>query len=59
MQGIIVDWIAHNAFNRPDALAMIELPSGRRETYREMHDRVGRVASWLKALGVNLSLIHI
>ena len=53
MHGIVVDWIAHNAQNRPDDLAMIELPSGRKESYGEMHDRVGRVASWLMELGVN------
>lgn len=52
MQGMIVDWIAHNANNLPDKVAMRELPSGRCETYAEMHDRVGRVAAWLTSLGV-------
>lgn len=52
MQGMIVDWIAHNALNQPDKVATVELPSGRRETYTEMHDRVGRIAGWLTELGV-------
>ena len=53
MQGMIVDWIAHNALNLPQKTATVELPSGRRQTYAQMHDRVGRVAGWLKSLGVN------
>ena len=53
MQGMIVDWIAHNAVNLPQKTATVELPSGRRQTYAQMHDRVGRVAGWLKSLGVN------
>ena len=52
MHGMVVDWIAHNAENLPEKTALIELPSGRRQTYAEMHDRVGRVAAWLKSLGV-------
>jgi fatty-acyl-CoA synthase len=52
MQGVIVDWIAHNAANLPRKTATVELPSGRRQTYAEMHDRVGRVATWLVGLGV-------
>lgn len=52
MQGMIVDWIAHNAHNLPAKVAMIELPSQRRQTYAEMHVRVGRVAAWLQSLGV-------
>ena len=52
MQGMIVDWIAHNAHNLPEKTATIELPSNRRLTYAEMHERVGRVASWLISLGV-------
>ena len=52
MQGMIVDWIAHNAANLPDKTATVELPSGREQTYAQMHERVGRVAAWLISLGV-------
>jgi fatty-acyl-CoA synthase len=52
MQEMVIDWIGHNAANQPDKLATVELPSGRRRSYREMHDRVGRIAGWLIALGV-------
>ena len=52
MQGMIVDWIAHNALNAPNSIAMIELPSQRISTYSNMNDRVGRVAAWLQSLGV-------
>jgi fatty-acyl-CoA synthase len=52
MQGMIVDWIAHNALNLPDKTATLELPSNRSLSYAEMHERVGRVASWLISLGV-------
>ncbi|MBT3869479.1 MAG: acyl--CoA ligase, partial [Gammaproteobacteria bacterium] len=52
MHGMIIDWISHNAHNQRDSIAMIELPSGRTQTYGQMHDRVGRVAAWLQSLGV-------
>lgn len=52
MQGMIVDWIAHNANNLPGKTAMIELPTYRTQSYAQMHDRVGRIAAWLKSLGV-------
>ena len=52
MQGMIVDWIGHNAANLPNKTATVELPSGRSQTYGEMHDRVGRIAAWLVSLGV-------
>jgi fatty-acyl-CoA synthase len=52
MHGMIVDWIAHNASNLPNKTATIELPSGRRRSYAEMHDRVGRIATWLTELGI-------
>ncbi len=52
MQGMIVDWIAHNAANLPNKTATIELPSGRRQTYTQMHERVGRIAGWLEELGI-------
>ncbi|MFV2089366.1 MAG: long-chain fatty acid--CoA ligase [Pseudomonadales bacterium] len=52
MQGMIVDWIGHNAANVPENFATVELPSGRSQTYAQMHERVGRVAAWLVSLGV-------
>ena len=52
MQGMIVDWIGHNALNLPTKTATVELPSGRRQTYAEMHERVGKAAAWLLSLGV-------
>lgn len=52
MHGMIVDWIGHNAANTPSKNATVELPSGRRQTYAEMHDRVGRIAGWLTELGI-------
>ncbi|NBC21479.1 MAG: long-chain-fatty-acid--CoA ligase [Alphaproteobacteria bacterium] len=47
-----VDWIAHHARVTPQALAQVDLASGRRFTYREMNDRVGRLAAHLISLGV-------
>ncbi len=52
MQGIVVDCIAHTAARSDDRTASIELPSGRRRRYGEMHERVGRIAGWLRSLGV-------
>jgi fatty-acyl-CoA synthase len=52
MQGMIVDWIGHNAINLPEKTATLELPSGRSQSYAQMHDRVGRTAAWLTSLGV-------
>ncbi len=47
------DWIAHHASYAPDSLAQEDLHSGRRFTYRQMHERVGRLAAHLqKSLGV-------
>lgn len=52
MQGMIVDWVAHNAANLPHKTAVVELPSGRRRSYLDMHERVGHIAAWLTGLGV-------
>jgi fatty-acyl-CoA synthase len=52
MQEMVIDWIGHNAANRPDELATVELPSGRRQTYADMHERVGRIAGYLASLGI-------
>ncbi|WP_417518317.1 acyl-CoA synthetase [Minwuia sp.] len=47
------DWIAHHAAYQADALATVDLHSGRRRTYAEFHRRVDRCALFLKAeLGV-------
>ncbi len=49
---LAVDWIAHYATATPDKAATIELPSGRRQSYGQMHERVGRLAAFLAARGV-------
>ena len=50
--GMVVDWLGYNAGLKPNQTALIELPSGRRQSYVEAHERVGRVATWLSSLGV-------
>ncbi len=52
MHEMVMDWIGHGATNSPEKLATVELPSGRRRSYAEMHDRVGRIAGWLSDLGI-------
>ena len=47
----VIDWIAQGAAHFPDKLATIDLHSGRRHSYAVMHDRVGRIAGHLAALG--------
>jgi len=47
-----IDWVAHHASATPNKLAMIELAGGRRFTYAQMNERVGRVAAMLKAKGI-------
>ena len=47
-----VDWIAYHAYATPNTTATIDLASGRRQTYRQMNDRVGRLAAYLLDLGV-------
>ena len=49
---LATDWIAHHAVGTPDRTAQIDLASGRRFTYAEMNDRVGRVAAYLTEQGV-------
>lgn len=49
----VMDWIAHHARVTPHALAQIDLASGRRFTYREMNDRVGRLAAHFVSLGIS------
>jgi fatty-acyl-CoA synthase len=42
------DWIAFHADRTPDKLASIDQRSGRRFTYGEMNERVGRLAAYLR-----------
>ena len=48
----LVDWVAHHAKTTPLKVATIDLASGRRHSYADMHDRVGRIAGFLRAAGV-------
>jgi fatty-acyl-CoA synthase len=41
------DWIAHHGRTRPDRMAMIDVRTGRRFTYREMDERVDRLCAVL------------
>ncbi len=50
--GEVVDWIAHHAATTPKKCAVVDLASGRRQSYVEMHDRVGRLARVMVAYGV-------
>ena len=46
------DWIAHHAGRRPDQLAIHDLHTGRKFTYRDLDTRAGRMASALTRLGI-------
>jgi fatty-acyl-CoA synthase len=47
------DWVAHHAMRTPHKIAQIDLHTGRRFTYAEMNERVGRLAHHLAAeLGI-------
>lgn len=48
----VFDWIADHAQRRPHALATIDVHSGRRATYAQMHERVARIAGYLRSIGV-------
>lgn len=48
----VFDWIADNALRFPDKLATIDLHSGRRHTYAQMHERVARIAGYLRGIGI-------
>lgn len=48
----VVDWAAHFNYASPGKCATIDLASGRRLTYGQLHDRVGRLAGHLKSIGV-------
>ena len=45
---IIIDWLAHHGQHRGDALAAIDIGTGRRWTYRQFHDRVARLGAALR-----------
>lgn len=46
------DWVTQYANTSPDKIATIDLASGRRQTYAEMNERVGRLAGHLKTSGI-------
>lgn len=48
----VIDVIAHHADVTPEKLAAVDLASGRRMTYAQMHERVGRLAAYMQSLGV-------
>jgi len=48
------DWLAHRAVATPDRLALVDAPSGRRETYAEVDTAVEECAARLAALGVGV-----
>ena len=51
MTDTVVDWVAHHAKTTPRKVATIDLASGRRHDYAAMHDRVGRIAGFLRSAG--------
>ncbi len=50
---LITDWIAYNSVNSGSSVAQVDLASRRYYTYNQMHDRVGKVATYLTSLGVS------
>lgn len=48
----VKDWIVHHASASPGALAIVDLSSGRKFTYGQMNQRVGRAAAVLADMGV-------
>ena len=44
----VYDWIAHHAATRGDCIAIADLATGRRFTYREFDHRVARLAAGLR-----------
>lgn len=49
---LATDWVEHFTYVTPNKLATVDLASGRKQTYQEMHERVGRLAGFLKSKGV-------
>ena len=50
--GNVSDWIGYHARVTPEKCATIDLASSRRQTYAQMHYRVGCVAGMLNAYGI-------
>jgi fatty-acyl-CoA synthase len=48
----VFDWIADIARRSPDKLATIDLHSRRRQSYAQMHERVARIAGFLRGAGI-------
>jgi fatty-acyl-CoA synthase len=48
----VVDWIAEAAKRCPDKIATIDLHSGRRHSYARMHERVARIAGYLRGIRI-------
>ena len=48
----VQDWVKHHAETTPERIAMIDLASGRRYDYAQMHERTARVAGFLKQMGI-------
>jgi fatty-acyl-CoA synthase len=46
------DCIAHHAMRRPDALAAVDLATGRRWSYQAFDERISRLAGSFRAQGV-------
>ena len=46
------DWIGFHADLRPDSVALIDDHTGKRHTYKQLDDRVRRMATWLGSKGV-------
>ena len=46
------DWIAHHAEGRGDKIALVDLATERRLTYRTLDERINRLAAHLALLGV-------
>ena len=52
MTRVVTDWIAFNARRRPEHLALVDMATDRRWSYRALHDRVERAARYLRSLGI-------
>ena len=46
------DWVQHHAVTAPSDLALVDLASGRRFSFEQMNERVGRLAAHLKSIGI-------
>jgi fatty-acyl-CoA synthase len=46
--GYHADWIRRHAERTPDRLAQVDLATGRRFTYGQMHERVNRLANFMR-----------